>query len=168
MYLASVFYLSSNLDQTCERFMASLAQLSTSLWKSSVKVPFLWLGTDKLDARYWEPDWLWPKPPDPLMALVLLVPVRTDKSRKTSDVRYFSKLQHQTKLCHMTMNEDVSSVLSIREGCYMSLVRADFGADEQIKFCRLIFITGVIVTINIHSKPSKRDTVKYCYMCATV
>lgn len=50
----------------------------------------------------------------------------------------------------------------------MSLVRADFGADEQIKFCRLIFITGVIVTINIHSKPSKRDTVKYCYKCATV
>lgn len=68
----------------------------------------------------------------------------------------------------MTMNEDVSSVLSIRGGCYMSLVRADFGADEQIKFCRLIFITDVIVTINIHSKPSKRDTVKYCYMCATV
>lgn len=59
--------------QTCERFMASLAQLSTSLWRSSVKVPFLWWGADIFGAKHWELPWLWHKP-EPLTALVLVVP----------------------------------------------------------------------------------------------
>lgn len=55
--------------------MASLAQLSTNLWRSSVKVPFLCWGADRLEGRHWEPPWLWPNPPEPLTALVLFVPV---------------------------------------------------------------------------------------------
>lgn len=62
-------------QETCERFIASLAQLSTSLWRSSVKVPFLWWGAEMLVGRHCEPPWLWLKTPEPLTALVLLVPV---------------------------------------------------------------------------------------------
>lgn len=75
--------------------MASLAQLSTSLWRSSVKVPFLWWGADMLGGRHWEPPWLWPKPPEPLSALVLLVPADggEEEEEKSKECEILLKLE---------------------------------------------------------------------------
>lgn len=91
IHLNEVSLEANSQDQpTCERFMASLAQLSTSLWRSSVKVPFLWWGADILGARHWELPWLWHKP-EPLTALVLFVPAeggeRERERRQQKQVR---------------------------------------------------------------------------------
>lgn len=67
--------------------MASLAQLSTSLWRSSVKVPFLWWGADILGARHWELPWLWHKP-EPLTALVLFVPAEGGEKEEGKKSRW--------------------------------------------------------------------------------
>ncbi len=99
--------------QTCERFMASLAQLSTSLWRSSVKVPFLWWGADMLEGRHWEPPWLWPKPPDPLTALVLLVPVEGGERERKSEGCEEMFQQEDTMINAIWMNENAYLVLTV-------------------------------------------------------
>lgn len=99
-------------QHTCERFMASLAQLSTSLWRSSVKVPFLWWGADMVGARHWDPPWLWPRPPEPPTALVLLVPVRRNREEGEEKQIMWDITQTMGWNC---MNANVCPV----GGCYM-------------------------------------------------